>query len=164
MIHFKRQIFKNSIVLHSNLGFSKVFLLFHPCSANRATILAKEANTLQMISAIAVSAISPMHPFSIEDMKRMYDTNFWGAVYGTRLAVQHYKSRGVPGAVINIGSLFGDRGTVIQSTYASSKFALHGFTESIRMELEKEHAPVSITLVHPGRIDTPYNEHARSYL
>jgi len=62
MIHFKRQIFKNSIVLHSNLGFSKVFLLFHPCSANRATILDKEANTLQMISAIAVSAISPMHP------------------------------------------------------------------------------------------------------
>lgn len=62
MIHFKRQIFKNNIVLHSNLGFSKVFLLFHPCSANRATILDKEANTLQMISAIAVSAISPMHP------------------------------------------------------------------------------------------------------
>ncbi len=116
------------------------------------------------VNNAGVSIFGEAMDVSIEDMKRMYDTNFWGAVYGTRLAVQHYKSRGVPGAVINIGSLFGDRGTVIQSTYASSKFALHGFTESIRMELEKEHAPVSITLVHPGRIDTPYNEHARSYL
>lgn len=101
---------------------------------------------------------------TVEDMKRMFDTNFWGPVYGTRAAVKHYTSRGVPGALINVGSLFGDRGTVIQSTYASAKFALHGWTESIRMELEKEQAPVSVTLIHPGRIDTPYNEHAHSYL
>lgn len=100
----------------------------------------------------------------IEDIKRMFDTNFWGVVYGSRVAVKHFKERGVPGALINVGSLFGDRGTVIQSTYAAAKFAVHGWTESIRMELEKEEAPVSVTLIHPGRIDTPYTEHARSYL
>ena len=101
---------------------------------------------------------------SIEDMQRMFKTNFWGVVYGTRVAVNHFKERGVPGALINVGSLFGDRGTVIQSTYAASKFAVHGWTDSIRMELEKEKAPVSVTLIHPGRMDTPYNEHAKSYL
>ncbi|PWA08438.1 oxidoreductase [Pueribacillus theae] len=99
-----------------------------------------------------------------EDIKRMFETNFWGVVYGTKAAVNHFKDRDVPGALINVGSLFGDRGTVIQSTYAAAKFAVHGWTESIRMELEKEKVPVSVTLIHPGRIDTPYNEHARSYL
>lgn len=101
---------------------------------------------------------------STEDMRRMFETNFWGVVYGSKAAVEHYKDRKTPGALINVGALFGDRGTTIQSTYAAAKFAVHGWTESIRMELEKEHAPVSVTLVHPGRVDTPYNEHAMSYM
>ena len=101
---------------------------------------------------------------STEDMRRMFETDFWGVVYGSKAAVEHYKNRKVPGALINVGALFGDRGTTIQSTYAAAKFAVHGWTESIRMELEKEHIPVSVTLVHPGRIDTPYNEHAMSYM
>jgi len=101
---------------------------------------------------------------SNEDIKRMFDTNFWGVVYGTKTAVKYFKDRGTPGSLINVGSLFGDRGTVIQSAYAAAKFAVHGWTESVRMELEKENAPVSVTLIHPGRIDTPYNEHGRSYL
>ncbi|MEC3637420.1 SDR family oxidoreductase [Bacillus halotolerans] len=116
------------------------------------------------VNNAAVSVFGHAMDVTTEDMKRVFDTNFWGPVYGTRAAVKHFTSRGGPGALINVGSLFGDRGTVIQSTYASAKFALHGWTESIRMELEKELAPVSVTLIHPGRIDTPYNEHARSYL
>ncbi len=99
-----------------------------------------------------------------EDMKKHVDTNFWSVVYGSRAAVHHFTSRGEPGALINVGSAFGDRGVVLQSSYAASKFAVHGWTESLRMELNKEQAPVSVTLVHPGRIDTPFNEHARSYL
>ncbi|WP_413286777.1 SDR family oxidoreductase [Bacillus mojavensis] len=116
------------------------------------------------VNNAAVSVFGHAMDVTTEDMKRVFDTNFWGPVYGTRAAVKHFTSRGGPGALINVGSLFSDRGTVIISTYASAKFALHGWTESIRMELEKEQAPVSVTLIHPGRIDTPYNEHARSYL
>lgn len=100
----------------------------------------------------------------VADMKKQFDTNFWSVVYGSRTAARHFKERGGPGAIVNIGSGFGDRGVVLQSSYAASKFAVHGWTESLRMELEKEKMPVSVTLVHPGRIDTPYNEHARSYL
>lgn len=98
------------------------------------------------------------------DMKRMFDTVYWSVVYGSKAAVRHFTERGVPGALINVGSIFGDRGVVVQSTYSSAKFAVHGWTENLRMELEKEKAPVSVTLIHPGRIDTPYNEHAQSYL
>jgi short-subunit dehydrogenase len=100
---------------------------------------------------------------SDQDMKRLFATNYWGVVYGSRAAVRHYLERGDMGALINIGSLFGDRGTLVQSTYAPSKFAVHGWTESLRMECERDKVPVSITLIHPGRVDTPYNEHARSY-
>jgi hypothetical protein len=51
----------------------------------------------------------------------------------------------------------------VQSTYGSAKFAVHGFTEALRVEAAHQGIPVSVTLVHPGRIDTPYNEHAHSY-
>jgi short-subunit dehydrogenase len=116
------------------------------------------------VNNAGVSIFGKATMVEIADMKRMFDTNFWGTVYGSRLAVKHFKERGVAGALINVGSIFGDRATVIQSTYAASKYALHGFTVALRMELEKEKAPVSVTLIHPGRIDTPYNEHARSYI
>jgi NAD(P)-dependent dehydrogenase (short-subunit alcohol dehydrogenase family) len=92
-------------------------------------------------------------------------------------------------ALINVGSFYGDRATPLQSTYGSAKSAVHGFTEGLRVELatrgsttRSSRTPsgavcvtdldperpdrlllVSVTMVHPGRIDTPYNEHAHSY-
>jgi short-subunit dehydrogenase len=101
---------------------------------------------------------------SIPDMKRMFDTDFWGVVYGSRAAVRHDRERGSNGALINVGSFLGDRAVAVQSTYSAAKHAVHGWTNALRMELEKDKAPVSVTLIHPGRIDTPYNEHARSYM
>ncbi|WP_255478717.1 SDR family oxidoreductase [Rufibacter sp. XAAS-G3-1] len=100
---------------------------------------------------------------SIPDMKRMFDTNFWGVVYGCRTAVAHFRERGGAGAIVNVGSLFGDRAPVVQGTYSAAKHALHGFNDVLRMELEAAKEPISVSLVKPGRIDTPYNEHARSY-
>jgi short-subunit dehydrogenase len=117
------------------------------------------------VNNAGVSIFGRCMEVTIPDMKRMFDTNFWSVVYGSRAAVNHFKQRQVgSGALINVGSFFGDRAVAVQSTYAASKHALHGWTDALRMELEAEGAPVSVTLIHPGRIDTPYNEHARSYL
>lgn len=116
------------------------------------------------VNNAGVSIFGSCEEVTIPDMKRMFDTNFWGVVYGSREAVRHYKQRGESGSLINVGSVFGDRATPVQSTYSAAKHALHGWTDAFRMELEAEKAPVSVTLIHPGRIDTPYNEHARSYL
>ncbi len=116
------------------------------------------------VSNAGVSIFGSCEEVSIPDMRRMFDTNFWGVVYSSWLAVKHFKEGGSAGALINVGSFFGDRATPVQSTYSASKHALHGWTDALRMELEKEDAPVSVTLIHPGRIDTPYNEHARNYL
>jgi short-subunit dehydrogenase len=116
------------------------------------------------VNNAGISIFGSCEEVAIPDMKRMFDTNFWGVVYGSREAVAHFKQRGETGVLINVGSFFGDRATPVQSTYCSSKHALHGWTEALRMELEAEGSPVSVTLIHPGRIDTPYNEHARSYI
>lgn len=116
------------------------------------------------VNNAGVSVFGKAMDVETKDMRHMFDTTYWGVVYGSRAAVSHFKESGKSGSLINIGSFYGDRGTVIQSTYSAAKFAVHGWTENLRMELEKDKAPISVTLIHPGRIDTPYNEHAASYL
>ncbi|MBW4440019.1 MAG: SDR family oxidoreductase [Plectolyngbya sp. WJT66-NPBG17] len=116
------------------------------------------------VNNAGVSIFGRCEDVSIPDMKRMFDTNYWGVVYGSRAAVRQFKQRQISGALVNVGSFLGDRAVAVQSTYCTSKHAVHGWTDALRMELEAEGAPISVTLIHPGRIDTPYNEHARSYM
>ncbi|CAO4164628.1 SDR family oxidoreductase [Methylorubrum extorquens] len=100
----------------------------------------------------------------LDDWRRMFDTVYWGVVYGALAALQQFRKHGGPGTIINVGSFFGDRATPVQGTYASAKFAVHGFTDVLRMEIEHEGWPVAVSLIHPGRIDTPYNEHAGNFM
>jgi NAD(P)-dependent dehydrogenase (short-subunit alcohol dehydrogenase family) len=117
------------------------------------------------VNNAGVSIFGMVDEVSTEDMHRMFATNYWGVVYGSRAALAHYRGRtDYAGSIINTGSVFGDRATPVQSTYASSKHAVHGWTDAMRMDMEAQKVPVSVTLLHPGRIDTPYNEHAQSYL
>jgi short-subunit dehydrogenase len=99
---------------------------------------------------------------AIHDMKRVIDTNFWGVVYGSRIACEHLVGRG--GALINIGSEVSDRAVPLQGIYSASKHAVKGWTDALRAELEYHGAPVSVTLIKPGPIATPYAEHAKNYL
>ena len=98
----------------------------------------------------------------VEDMRRLYETNFWGVVYGSRVAAEALRVRG--GALINVGSVVSDRAIPVQGVYSSSKHAVKGFTDALRMELEEEGAPVSVTLVKPSTIDTPYTKHAKNLM
>jgi short-subunit dehydrogenase len=97
-----------------------------------------------------------------EDMRRLFDTNFWGVVNGSRIAAEHLKKRG--GALINIGSVLSDRAIPVQGVYSASKHAVKGFTDALRMELESENYPISVTLIKPSAINTPYTEHARNLM
>lgn len=99
---------------------------------------------------------------SDEDHRRMFETNFWGLVYGSLIAVAHLKQHG--GALINLGSVASDSAIPMQGMYCASKHAVKGFTDSLRMELEAESAPVSVTLIKPTGIDTPFPQHARNYM
>lgn len=98
----------------------------------------------------------------IEDMRRLLEVNFWGVVYGTRAALPYLRQSG--GALINMGSVVSDQAIPLQGMYSASKHAVKGFTDALRIELEEEGAPVSVTLVKPSPIDTPYFEHARNYM
>lgn len=98
----------------------------------------------------------------VEDMRRLFEVNLWGLVYGSLEAVAHLKERG--GALINVGSVLSDRAIHLQGIYSASKHAVKGFTDALRMELELESAPVSVTLVKPSAIDTPYPAHAKNYM
>ena len=99
---------------------------------------------------------------SLEDHRRLFDVNYWGVVHGTMVACEHLRQHG--GALINIGSVLSDRAIPLQGTYCASKHAVKGYTEALRMELEEEGAPISVTLIKPSAIDTPYIEHAKSLL
>jgi short-subunit dehydrogenase len=99
----------------------------------------------------------------LEDMQRLFQTNYWGVVHGSLEAVKHMKGRG-GGAIINLGSELSERSIPLQGLYAASKHAVKAFTDSLRMELEKEKAPISLTLVKPAAIDTMFAVHARNYM
>jgi len=81
---------------------------------------------------------------SIEDMRKLFDVNFWGVVYGSREAARHLKQSG-GGAIINLGSEVSERSVPLQGIYSASKHAIKGFTEALRMELEDAGAPISVT-------------------
>lgn len=114
------------------------------------------------VNNAGISIYGKLEEIPLEDMRRLFDVNFWGVVYGCRTAVKHLKGRG--GVIINIGSVVSDRAVPLQGIYSASKHAVKGYTEALRMELEKEDAPVALTLVKPTSIATPYIDHARSYM
>ena len=90
---------------------------------------------------------------SIKDYERMMAVNFWGVIYGTKAFLPYLKQSG-EGHIINTSSIFGLTAQPSQSAYNASKFAVRGFTESLRQELDLENCGVSATCVHPGGIKT----------
>jgi short-subunit dehydrogenase len=114
------------------------------------------------VNNAGVSFYGRLMEVAIEDMRRLFEVNFWGTVYGARAAVPHLRTSG--GALINLGSVVSDRAVPLQGIYSASKHAVKGFTDALRMELEEEKAPISVTLIKPSAIDTPYFEHAKNYM
>jgi len=95
-----------------------------------------------------------------EDLEWLMGINFWGVVNGTTSFLPHLEAAG-EGHVVNISSVFGLVSVPSQSAYNASKFAVRGFTDALRMELEIAGSPVSCTTVHPGGIRTDIARNAR---
>ena len=114
------------------------------------------------VNNAGVSFYGRLTEVALEDMRQLFEVNFWGMVHGARAAVPRLKATG--GALINIGSVVSDRAIPLQGAYSASKHAVKGFTDALRMELEEEGAPISVTLIKPSSIDTPYFQHAKNYM
>ena len=97
---------------------------------------------------------------SYEELEWIVNINFWGVVYGTKEFLPYIKRTG-EGHIINISSLFGLTAQPTQSAYNATKFAVRGFTESLRQELDIENNGVSALCVHPGGIRTNIANDAR---
>jgi short-subunit dehydrogenase len=114
------------------------------------------------VNNAAVSMYGASHSCRSTTCAGRWKSTIWGQVYGSMTAVRHLRTRG--GALINVGSALCDRAIPLQANYCAAKHALKGFTDALRMELEEEGAPISVTLVKPASIDTPFFEKARTYL
>jgi short-subunit dehydrogenase len=100
---------------------------------------------------------------SVEDSRRLFETNFWGVYHGSLAALPHLKREG--GALINIGSEVSEAVVPLLGIYSASKHAVKGFTDALRVEIEEiDDAPVSITLIQPTATDTLFPQHARNYM
>jgi short-subunit dehydrogenase len=115
------------------------------------------------VNNASVGIYGEARDIDMEDAHRLFQVNYFGMVHGCLTAIPHLEQRG-RGALINISSAVADRSVPLQSHYCAAKHAIKGFTESLRMELEKEGSPVSLTLVKPGSINTPFTRHAKNLM
>jgi butyryl-CoA dehydrogenase len=97
---------------------------------------------------------------SYRDFEWLMNINFWGVVHGTKAFLPHLKAAG-EGHIVNLSSVFGLMSIPSQSAYNASKFAVRGFTDALRMELDMENCGVSSTTIHPGGIKTNIARNAR---
>ena len=138
-------------------------------ASREALELAAEAAILRFgridtwVNDAGVAIYGRLEEVSDADSRRLFETNFWGTVYGSLVALRHLRPNG--GALINVGSEVSEAVIPLQGMYTASKHAVKGFTDALRVEVEElDEVPVSITLIQPTAVDTPYPEHARNYM
>lgn len=112
------------------------------------------------VNNAGVSAYGKVEQLGLDDMRRVMDVTFWGVVNGARAALPHLRQSG--GALINIGSEVSSAPVPLQGPYVAAKHAVLGFSDVLRLELEQERVPVSVTVIQPGSVDTLFFRHAKS--
>lgn len=98
----------------------------------------------------------------LDDQRALFDINYWGTVAGSLTAARAMAQNG--GVIINVGSVVSDRAVPLQGAYCASKHAVKAFTDTLRMEIDEAGLPIAVSLVKPASIDTPFFEHARTYM
>jgi short-subunit dehydrogenase len=115
------------------------------------------------VNNAGLSIYGRLDEVSEEDSRRLFDTNFWGIVHGSLVALPHLKKHG--GALINVGSEVSEAVVPLQGMYSATKHAVKGFTDALRVEIEQvDQALVSLTLIQPTAVNTPFPQHARNYM
>lgn len=123
-------------------------------------VVAEHGRVNMIFNNAGVALSGTVDALSIEDYEWIMNINFWGVMYGTKAFLPHLEASG-EGHVINISSVFGLTSQPLMSGYNASKFAVRGFTESLRQDLEITGSCVSSTCVHPGGIKTNIARDAR---
>lgn len=123
-----------------------------------AAVIERHGGFDTWVSNAGVGAYAKLEDLSDEDHRQVFETNYWGIVYCATEALPHLKQHG--GALITTGSISSEMPAPVLSSYTASKYAVKGYIDSLRLELIHEKAPVSVTLIQPSGINTPFTEHA----
>jgi short-subunit dehydrogenase len=140
---------------------------YHPADVADPAALEKAADAAEQafggldswVNDAGVATFGAIEDTPLEDQRRLFETNYWGVVHGSLIAAKRLRATG--GAIVNLGSVLSDRAMIYQGTYSATKHAVKAFTDALRMELEAAGAPISVTLIKPSSIDTPYVDHAK---
>ncbi|PSB02940.1 SDR family oxidoreductase [Merismopedia glauca] len=115
------------------------------------------------VHAAGTAIIAPFEQVTPDEFKRVIDVNLMGQVYGAMAALPHLRREG-RGALIHISSVEARRSMPLQSSYSASKHGIEGFLDSLRVELQHEGVPISVTNVMPSVINTPFYNKALTKL
>lgn len=114
-----------------------------------------------LVNNAGVGLMAPVKDMRYEDFHWLMDINFWGVTYGCT-AFLPLLERAERAQLVNISSVFGLIGVPTQAAYNAAKFAVRGYSEALRQELELTGSPVRVTCVHPGGVGTDIARNARS--
>jgi NAD(P)-dependent dehydrogenase (short-subunit alcohol dehydrogenase family) len=111
----------------------------------------------------AIAVYAPFDRTTPEEFQRVIDVGLMGQVYGAMAALPHLKREG-RGVLIHVSSVLGRRSLPLQSSYCTAKHGMEGFIESLRVELQHEGIPISVTSVKPAAVNTPLYNNALTRL
>ncbi len=110
-----------------------------------------------------VTVFSPFTEITPDEFKRVTEVSYLGFVYGTMAALRLMRPRN-RGAIVQVGSALAYRGIPLQAAYCGAKFAIRGFTNSLRTELMHEKSGIHLTMVHLPAVNTPQFDWARTHM
>lgn len=115
------------------------------------------------VNAAMVTVFGAITDTTPEEFRRVTEVTYLGFVHGTLAALKHMRPKN-EGVIVQVGSALAYRGIPLQAAYCGAKFAIRGFTESLRTELEHEGSNIRVSMVQLPGINTPQFDWARAHL
>src|SRR5882724_9403667 len=114
-----------------------------------------------VVNNAGVALLGQFNEIDQAQMEWLMNINFWGVVHATRAFLPHLRGQR-EAHIVNLSSIFGVIGPPGQTAYSASKFAVRGFSESLRHELQMTKSPVRLSVVHPGGVSTNIARNSRT--
>jgi NAD(P)-dependent dehydrogenase (short-subunit alcohol dehydrogenase family) len=127
-----------------------------------ADTVASDWNSIDVWVNCAMATIfAPFQEIQPDEFRRVIEVTLLGFVYGTMAALKHMRA-GNSGTIVQVGSALSYRAIPLQSAYCASKFAIRGFTDSLRSELLHDKSKIRLTMVQMPAFNTPQFDWARN--
>lgn len=133
-----------------------------PVKAAAAVAVARFGRIDSWVNCAGVAIYARLIDTPEDEHRRLFQTNYFGVVHGALTAIEHLRAQG--GALITVGSIAGDIPSPVMGAYDASKHAVKGFIDSLRIELNADRLPISVTLIKPSGMNTPIAQHAANHV